>query len=142
MRVYLDACCLSRLTDDQSQLRIHEEAEAVERFFRRMRTGSLEWISSEALVEEINGNPTTERRLENLALLSQATETIEVNDHIINRAKQLQAAGYGSFDALHLACAEGGRADVLLTTDERFLRKALRGDGSPLIPVRNPLSWI
>ena len=115
MRVYLDACCLSRLTDDQSQLRIHEEAEPVERLFSRMRTGSM---------------------------LAQATETIEVNHHIINRAKQLQAGGYGSFDALHLACAEGGRADVLFTTDERFLRKAVRGDGSPLIPVRNPLSWI
>jgi hypothetical protein len=30
MRVYLDACCLGRLTDDQTQQRIRIEAEAVE----------------------------------------------------------------------------------------------------------------
>jgi hypothetical protein len=29
----------------------------------------------------------------------------------------LEALGYGAFDALHLACAEQGLVDVLLTTD-------------------------
>lgn len=47
MRVYLDACCLNRLTDDETQLRI----------FKRMRDGSIQWISSEVLVEEIDKNP-------------------------------------------------------------------------------------
>lgn len=79
--------------------------------------------------------------MENAALLAMASETVEVNDSIADRAKELRAAGYGPFDALHLACAEAARADVLLTTDDGFIKKAARGIGSPLIAVRNPLSW-
>ena len=47
----------------------------------------------------------------------------------------------GVFDALHLACLEAARVDVMLTTDDSFVRKASRGDGRPRVAVRNPLSW-
>jgi predicted nucleic acid-binding protein len=106
MRIYLDACCLNRLTDDQTQLRIRREAEAVERTLRRMRDGAVQWISSEALVDEIGRNPRLGRRLENFALLEFASETIEVSEDIADRALEFHDAGYGLFDALHLACAE------------------------------------
>jgi len=46
MKIYLDACCLNRLTDDQAQLRIRREAEAVEQILRRMRDGEIRWIAS------------------------------------------------------------------------------------------------
>lgn len=141
MKVYLDACSVNRLTDDQSQTRIREEAEAIELILRGMRNGEVEWISSEALADEISRNPELERRLGNAALLKLANETIELDQHIVRRAGDLQAAGYGAFDALHLACAESAKVDVLLTTDDAFVRKASRGDGSPGVPVRNPLSW-
>ncbi len=141
MKIYLDACSVNRLTDDQSQPRIREEAEAIELILRRMRDGEIEWISSEALADEINRNPQVERRLENSALLKLANETIELDQDIVRRAGDLQAAGYGAFDALHLACAESAEVDVLLTTDDGFARKASRGDGSPRVPVSNPLSW-
>jgi len=141
MRIYLDACCLNRLTDDQKQLRIRQEAEAVELTFKWVRDGSVQWISSEALAEEIDRNPAVKRRLENAALLMHAWETVELNDHIAGRAGQLQTLGYGAFDALHLACAEAARADVLLTTDDAFIKKVARGVGSPRVAVRNPLFW-
>jgi len=140
-KVYLDACCPNRLTDDQSQRRIREEAEAVELILRRMRVGHVQWVSSEALIDEINRNPHLERRLENAALLNLANETIQVNQMTVSRAKNLEAAGYGAFDALHLACAEAAQVDVLLTTDDGFVRKASRRDGNPNVPVRNPVSW-
>ena len=70
MRVYLDACCLARLTDDQSQPRIRREAEAVERVLFLVRHGSVVLISSEALRDEIGRNPSDERRLEGEALVS------------------------------------------------------------------------
>ena len=89
-----------------------------------MRGGSIQWISSEALVEEIERNPAAERRSENSVLLMLASETIEVNDDIGDRAGQLEAAGYGPFDALHLACAEASIPWCLLL----------------VLPVRNPLS--
>jgi predicted nucleic acid-binding protein len=141
MRIYLDACCLNRLTDDQTQLRIRQEAEAVEQILKRMRAGAIHWISSEALVDEIDRNPDIGKRLENTSLLDLAPETIEVDDSIADRAANLQAAGYGAYDALHLACAEAAKVDVLLTTDDRFIRRASRQDGSPRVAVLNPLSW-
>lgn len=49
--------------------------------------------------------------------------------------------GLRTFDALHLACAEAAGADVLLTTDDGFMRKASRGNGDPRVAVRNPLAW-
>ena len=140
-RIYLDACCLNRLTDDQSQRRIREEAEAVELILRRMHAGEVQWISSEALTDEINRNPNLERRLGNAALLKLANQTIEVDQKTAGRAKDLEAAGYGAFDALHLACAEAAQVDALLTTDDGFVRKASRRDGNPRVPVRNPVSW-
>ena len=140
-KVYLDACCLSRLSDDQTQRRIREEAEAVELVLGRTRAGEVQWISSEALADEIDRNPQLERRLENLALLRLANETMEVDRKIARRAKELEAAGYGAFDALHLACAEMAQVDVLLTTDDGFIRKASRRDGNPRVPILNPVSW-
>ncbi len=141
MRIYLDACCLSRLTDDQTQRRVREEAEAVEKILKRVREGVIEWVSSDALAEEIGRHPNPEKRFENVALLSFASETVDTTGGIRVRARQLQHAGYGPFDALHLACAEAAHADVLLTTDDGLMRKASRGDGRPRVAVLNPLSW-
>ena len=42
MTVYLDACCLSRLTDDQSQARIREEAESIHRVFLYLALATVE----------------------------------------------------------------------------------------------------
>jgi predicted nucleic acid-binding protein len=140
-RIYLDACCLNRLSDNQAQHRIREEAEAVELILRHMHSGEVQWISSEALTDEINRHPNLERRLGNAVLLKLANQTIEVDQKTAGRAKDLEAAGYGAFDALHLACAEAAQVDVLLTTDDGFVRKASRRDGNPRVPVRNPVSW-
>jgi predicted nucleic acid-binding protein len=133
MKVYLDACCLNRLTDDQTQLRIRQEAEAVEQILRQMRDGRIQWISSEALTDEIDRNPDWERRLENAALLALASENLEVDNSIADRAANLQIAGYGAYDALHLACAEAAQVDVLFTTDDGFIRRASRREGNPLV---------
>ena len=118
MTVYLDNCALSRLTDDQTQERIREEAEAVERVLAGVRRGSIDLISSEALEDEIRRNPSMERRAEAEVFLSLASLRVEVNDAIVDRAGILSRCGYGPYDALHLASAEAASADVLLTTDD------------------------
>lgn len=142
MRVYRDACCLSRLTDDQSQDRIREEAEAVEQVLAGVRRGTVELLSSEALDDEVRRNPSIERRVDAQTTLSVAVTSIEIDGAIALRARSLVGLGYGPFDALHLAAAESADADVLLTTDDRLLKQTARKLGNPRIPVRNPLSWI
>ncbi|MGH9662630.1 MAG: PIN domain-containing protein [Bryobacteraceae bacterium] len=141
MKIYLDACCLNRLTDDQSQRRIREEAEAIESIFSQARLGVIDLISSEALEEEARRIPSMDRRLAVEALLSLASSTVDVDEAVAQRARELSAAGYGLFDALHLAAAESAGADVLLSTDDGLIKRAARGDGDLRIPVRNPLSW-
>ena len=68
-----------------------------------------------------------------------ATNTIPLDSQIIQRAEELEAIGYGAFDALHLSTAEAGNADVLLTTDDRFIKRAARAAGSPRVRVLNPV---
>ncbi len=142
MRVYLDACCLSRLTDDQSQARIREEAEAVEQVLAGVRRGTVELLSSEALDDEVRRNPSMDRRVEARTTLSLAVTSITIDEAIVLRAQSLVGLGYGPFDALHLAAAESAGVDVMLTTDDRFLKRTARKLGNPRIAVRNPLSWI
>jgi len=130
------------LTDDQSQRRIAVEAEAVEQILRLLGAKRIEWLSSTALQAETSNNPDAERRNEVEELLLLATDTIPLESQIIQRAQDLEAVGYGAFDALHLSTAEAGHADVLLTTDDRFIKKAGRAVGRPRVRVLNPVEWL
>ena len=111
MKIYLDAC-LNRLTEDQNQPRIREEAGAVERILKLVRDGIVQWISSDAPADEIDRNPDPERKSGNLALLAFTSEIVEENNQIARRAEALHRVGYGLFDALRLARAEEARFDV------------------------------
>jgi predicted nucleic acid-binding protein len=136
MKIYLDACSLSRLTDDQSQQRIREEAAAVETILRLIETKEWELISSQVLEQEVSRNQSPERRIQAEALLVSAAATIRADAVITRRAKHLAALGYGPYDALHLAAAEAGFVTALLTTDEKFRRLAARGLGNPRASVK------
>jgi len=48
--------------------------------------------------------------------------------------------GFRPVDALHIACAETGDADVLFTTDDQFLRTATRCSAQLRVKVANPLA--
>ena len=50
--------------------------------------------------------------------------------------------GFKPFDALHLACAESGNADVFLTTDDRLIKRSKRFISELRVRVENPLSWL
>jgi len=55
---------------------------------------------------------------------------------------ELEALGFGAYDALHLACAEQADVDVFLTTDDRLLRLSRECSGMLNVKVDNPLSWL
>jgi predicted nucleic acid-binding protein len=54
----------------------------------------------------------------------------------------IEEIGFGAYDALHLACAEHGNADVFLTTDDQLLRLATEKAEMLAVKVDNPLTWL
>jgi predicted nucleic acid-binding protein len=74
-------------------------------------------------------------------LPGRSTEAVVPRSRSAERAAFLQKLGFSTFDALHLASAEQGQADVFLTTDDGLLRRAARFSNELRIPVRNPVSW-
>ena len=67
-RIYLDVCCLQRPFDDQRQVRVHLEAEAVKLILAQVEAGELIWIGSEVVEYEIAQNPDPERALKAMLL--------------------------------------------------------------------------
>ncbi len=123
MRIYLDNCALGRLTDDQTQQRIREEADAVQQVFRSIEAGMHEWVISPALQDEAEQNHRyPERRQDALDLLRRATIIQPLTSEVAVTAAGYQQDGLGLYDALHLAAALAASCGVLLTTDDRFLR--------------------
>jgi predicted nucleic acid-binding protein len=141
LKIYLDACCLSRLTDDQSQARVHAESDAIEHILRMVRAGLATWVSSTVLNIEVSRNPDPDRRHDAEELLSFANEVVVPQNSEADRAKRIEELGFSPFDALHLASAERGGADVFLTTDDDLLRRARRSLGLLHIRVENPVLW-
>lgn len=142
VRLYLDVCCLNRLFDDQTQYRIHLEAEAVRRILGRLESRAWEWLGSEVLDLEIEQGPESERRSWVKLLTTYIDHVVCVRPSEIARARQLQALGFHGMDALPLASVESGDADVFLTTDDRLLGRATRLAAQLRVRVINPLSWI
>ena len=141
MRIYLDLCRLNRPFDDQGQDRVRLESDAVLAIQRRVQEGKDELVSSEVLEIESQANRDSERRRKVQEAIGQATLRVEIADALRDRANRLGALGFAGFDSLHIACAEAARADVLLTTDDRFLRLAARYAEKLAIRVVNPVEW-
>lgn len=142
MKIYLDACCLSRLTDDQSQPRVRDEAEAIEIILNMVRNGSVTWVSSTVLALEVSRNPDPERRRDAESLLVFANEILAPSNSTSDLAKRIQELGIASFDALHVAIADESGADVFLTTDDDLLRRCRRNRGMLRVRIENPVSWL
>lgn len=122
--IYLDVCCLNRPFDDQIQVQIRLEAEAVLVILAESECGRWEWVGSEVIDLEISKTLDPERRRRVQLLASHTDRSIAVGEPEIERAQQFEAWGLSAFDALHLACAERSGADVFLTTDDALLRRS------------------
>lgn len=141
-KIYFDTCCINRPFDDQTQVRVRLEAEAVLGILSRIENGEWEWVGSEVLMDEIEQTPDTQR-LSRVKLLSDfVQEVVEVNEKEVKRAKELQKEGFQVFDALHIACAESAKVDVFLSTDDRLLKQAKRVSKRLKVRVENPLAWV
>ncbi|BAP56440.1 hypothetical protein THII_2143 [Thioploca ingrica] len=140
MRIYLDMSCLNRPFDDQTQLRIRLESETIIFILQNFNLPQWEWISSEILQLEIEHIPVVEMREHLLLLASRAHHVVRLQQKEAKRAQQLKRMGLNAFDALHIACAESGNADIFLTSDQKLLEQATQIDKINLSVV-NPL-WL
>lgn len=142
MKVYLDACCLNRPFDDQSQPRVRLEAEAISLILEKLHQGEWEWVGSEILLHEVGQNPDLENRQRALSFAALAHQVVETTEKVLSRAEELEEAGFDPYDAIHLSSAEFGKADVFLTTDDQILKVAARKKNLFSLIVENPVKWL
>jgi len=140
--IYLDVCCLNRPFDDQSQDRVRIETAAILVILRRVDQGEWRWVGSEAVADEIDQAPDLERRRRVQLLTTKATMSLVGGPGDRARASEIVALGFEVYDAVHLAFAERARVDALLTTDDKFLRRARREAAQLRVRVENPVIWL
>ncbi|MBD2505736.1 PIN domain-containing protein [Nostoc sp. ATCC 53789] len=141
-KIYLDACCLNRPFDDQTQSRIYLEAQAVMTILSQCQSATWKLINSSALIAELNQTPDLER-LQNVKKLLDIAKIKVINSTFIeDRAAQLQKLGFSSYDATHIASAERSKADVFLTTDDRLFKKAQKNSQLINVLINNPVQWL
>lgn len=128
MLIYLDNCSLQRPFDDRTQHRIRVEAEATLVLVQLVENGSLQVLSSDALLYEIDRAPDPFRRDFAMAVLDRANRFIEATPEVAARAESFIRSGAAPLDALHLASAIEGGARYFATSDDRLLKLARRLD--------------
>lgn len=99
-------------------------------------------MTSQIIDLEISKIPDEDRKQKVILLSSILKMNIAIDDKIVSIAKELNKMGFKPFDSYHIACAEKGQADVLLTTDDHLLKKAASKSKLLKVKVQNPLRWL
>ncbi len=141
-KIYLDTCCFSRPFDVQTQNRVRRETEAVEAILEYFDIGYWQWLASSVNADEIDRITEPIKHAKVKTLLSLAHQIVWVGEAEIARGEQLEAFGFERLDALHLACAESGNADIFLTTDDSLLKIAKRVNTELHVRVEYPDTWL
>jgi predicted nucleic acid-binding protein len=136
----MDVCCLNRPFDESAQERVFFETEAVLHIISNCEIGQWTLLNSSIIEDELSNLSNEDKRNKISYMLSVATENLSMTDESAIRAAEFQKHGVKKVDSYHLAVAESATADVLLTTDDQFIKAALRTDAK--IIVANPAKWI
>jgi predicted nucleic acid-binding protein len=142
MKIYLDVCCLNRPFDDQTQDRIHLEAEAILAVLNYSRMSAWSVIGSAVIDFEIGRMPDHDKRLKVQILSTLHDIYVKVDAGVERRAMELKQVGLKALDALHVSCAERAKAEVFLTTDDHLLSKAVQNKEILKVRIENPLQWV
>ena len=142
MKIYLDTCSLNRPFDDQGQERIRLETESVMIILARLQRKEWIWLGSQVLEIEIDRAPDADQRSRLKRIAGYMVQVVAIGQKELNRASELEKLGFSGFDAVHLACAESGGADIFLSTDDRLLKRAKRFAKKIHVKVANPLDWM
>ncbi len=141
MRVYLDNCAIQRPLDDQTQLRIRAETEAVLGLLALCEAGTLDLVVSGVHHVENLQCPHPDRHDHVNDVLNLARSYVPATPDILRRAKQYESLGIKRFDSLHLASAVEAKVDYFCTTDDRLLRKGKAADTID-VSVVSPLELV
>lgn len=142
IKIYLDTSVYNRPFDDQSQARIRLEAEAFLSILEKTMAGAVSIISSSVLAYENSLSPFSERKERVSNYIELASRTVKMTDAIRKRAIALEAAGFDSLDAMHLACAESGGAEYFVTCDDTIIKKARKEGNAVSLSVCSPLEFL
>jgi len=140
--IYLDVCCLNRPFDDWRQDRIRLEGQTILDIFKRFYSGEWKLVSSEAIEAELKRMVNLEKLDRIRELLQVAENKIILTKEIDQRSQEIEKLGFGLYDSFHIACAETANIDVLLTTDDRLLKKAIKYSHVLKIKLDNPVTWL
>ena len=145
--LYLDLNLYCRPFDDQTQLRMSDEARAVDLILEQARKQMYKIYWSYVLHTENSLNPNL---IERQIVIEQSTSclcSILPSDDIRLLASQIQALSLiKEYDAEHIACAELAACDYLLTGDDRLLKQFNRLKRQRVLPLRvvlkNPIDFL
>jgi len=125
--VYLDTSALKRPFDapDFAGDRIQREQQAVRDLVRAVIAGRASLLSSFWLVQE-NEADRNRARAAAARILRRAWASVIETDELNRHTDRLVSLGLPAPDALHVAAAQIGGADYLVTTDDRLCRRLWR----------------
>ena len=139
-RIYLDVCTLCRPFDDQRQLRIRLETDAVYLILDCVARGQYAMMVSPAHYVEIRQTAQFREEAEVHAYLTRVGIPGDWDlPSVRRRAEGLHEIGFGIADAVHVAFAEAS-ADVLITCDDQLLRKCV--SRKVKVACANPVQFI
>lgn len=119
MRIYLDNCCYNRIMDDQSDSQIYYEWNSVMLILELAEMASVELVSSEMLIKEMNDLNDTYKKSVIQMMYELCSEEVRVTKAILDRAEEIRHCSSIKYkDRIHLACVEAAKADALLTADK------------------------
>jgi len=140
VRIYLNTSALSRPFDDLSRSRARHEAEAVSMLVAAVEARHVELVASEYLAFELSQHPHQEQAQRIATPLLLAKTLVRASASVTLRARTLEQFGLRGLDELHIASAEAGKADLLVTTDDRMLKRAARARAMLHVRVLLPAS--
>lgn len=125
VRIYLDNCCYNRPYDDQNQVRVSIETEAVLYIQNLIKSGEIELVTSYMLDFENDANSSTAKkkaiddfmkRYETVYVGTERTTSVNII------AKDVIKTGVKTKDAVHVSCAILTQCDFFISTDNRLLK--------------------
>jgi predicted nucleic acid-binding protein len=140
MKVYFDNCAFNRPFDDQSQMRIYLETQAIIYIQKLIVEGRLLLAVSYMSRYENWNSPHVKSKATIENFFDNATTHIDIDkaDIIEQRANDIVKYGVKANDALHISSAIEAVCDYFITTDDGILKKYRTNE----IKVCSPIEFI